>query len=157
MIIQINPEIVSYDKSIQGLCRREYYGHKKGCPNYGVKQGCPPGVPLINEVLDFEKDLFLIYTEFDVEAHAQRMWQMHPNWTERQAYNCRYWQPGARKSHRQEEAKAVQECLLTKIVDGPEAHGVDVIALFDNIGMALEWPPRKITRLVSLGGHAIEQ
>ena len=124
MIIRIKPEAVEYSRSIQGLCTRPYYAHSKGCPNYRKKNGCPPNQPLIDKVLDFNKDLFLIYTEFNIRKHAKRMRKMHPEWTERQIYNCRLWQPTARKMQRQEEERARKEHNLTDIIGSPEAHGV---------------------------------
>ncbi len=155
MIVQISPDIILYGKSIQGLCRHAYYQHPNGCPNYNVKQACPPNQPLIDRVFDFDRELYLVYTEFDIGAHAQRMLQMHPDWTARQAYNCRLWQPRARKIQRLEEAMLLEECFLTKIENSPEAHGVNVTDLFSKLGIELEWPPRSITRLVSLAGYSL--
>lgn len=152
MITKISPLLISYKKGIQSLCRNHYPNHPKGCPNYGKKDGCPPNQPLISEVLNLRKGVYLIYTEFDVGKHARRMQKMHPDWSKRQVYCCLYWQPTARKIQREEETKAKEEYGLGKIVDSPEAHGVNLSLLMKNIGVELEWPPRKITRLISLGG-----
>ena len=153
MIIQIKPENIQYNKKMQGLCTAIYYNHPKGCPNYGEKEGCPPNQPLINDILNFKKNIYLIYTEFEIGKHARKMKQLHPDWSERQTYNCRLWQPKARKAHRQEVNRAKEEYNLIKIVCSPEAHGVNLTDLFKSIGVKLEWPPRKITRLASLGGY----
>jgi len=153
MIIKINPEIIKYNKKIQTLCVNKYPQHPKGCPNYGKKQGCPPNTPLINNILNFDKPVYLIYTEFNIGEHAQKLKQKHPDWSERQIYCCLYWQPKARKFQRQEEERAKKEYNLEKITNSPEAHGINVGLLMKKIGINLEWPPRKITRLVSLGGY----
>lgn len=156
MILKISYKLIGYDKDIQKLCCRPYYQHPRGCPNYAKKEGCPPK-PLINEVLDFKKPLYLIYTEFNVGAFARKMQRLHPNWTKKQVYNCRYWQPKARKIQRYEEGKAEALCSLTKIVKSPEAHGVNVDSLFKKLDRPLEWPPKKITRIVSLGGFSYKR
>ena len=155
MIVKIDPEIIPYSKEVQNLCAVKYYKHPNGCPNYGKRDSCPPNQPLINEVLDFEKDVYLIYIEFDVGNFAKRMWDRHPNWTERQAYNPRLWQPRARKYLREEEQKAREEYNLEIIDKSPEARGVNLNLLFKRIGVELEWPPRKITRVASLGGFEL--
>ena len=160
MIVQIDPKYIPYKRKIQYLCRLPYYGHSRGCINFGKKKGCPPGQPLIDKVLVFEKDVYLIYTVFEVGKFAQRMETLHPEWKDypRQQYNPRRWQPKARKIHRAEEKKAVEEFGLTKIVNSPEAHGVNVTGLMKHIGIKLEWkwPPEKKSStvyLVSLGGY----
>lgn len=154
MIFKLNSKIIPYSKEIQKLCRNPYYQHPMGCPNYDKKESCPPNQPLIDMVLDFSKPLYIIYTEFDIGEHAEKMLEKHQEWSERQAYCCLYWQPKAKKIQRIEETKAVKEYGVTKIVNSPEAYGVDVTGLMENIGVILEWPPRKITRLVSLGGYS---
>lgn len=154
MIIQIDPRIIPYGEHVQNYCKRRSERFPKGCPNYNKKETCPPNQPLIDEVLNFSKPIYIIYTEFDIGDFAKKMWKKHPEWTERQAYNCRYWQPRARKFQKKEEVKAVNELGLTKVVDSPEAHGVHLDFLMRKIGIELEWPPRKITRLVSLSGYS---
>ncbi len=152
MIARINPKIIEYNEKFQCFCRKPYYNHPAGCPNYAKKQGCPPDQPLIDRVLNFKKPVFVICTSFDIGNHAKRMKKMHPGWNERQAYCCLYWQPKARKAQRDEEKKAVEQHKIEKIIRSPEAHGVNITSLMKNLKISLEWPPRKITRIVSLGG-----
>ncbi|MBU3941881.1 MAG: hypothetical protein KKF74_03135 [Nanoarchaeota archaeon] len=170
MIEKIEPEIILYDSKIQDLCKNEYYKHPNGCPNLGKKEGCPPNQPMINRFLNFEKDLYIIYTQFNVGEFAERMRLKHPEWSEhpRQWYNPRIWQPQARKLHHTEQAKATKENNLTKIVSSPEAHSVNVTELMKNLGITLkwEWPPEHIVEnqkylnnivyLVSFGGHGLD-
>ena len=163
MIKKIDPKIIVYDTEIQCLCARPYYKHPSGCPNYNKKDGCPPNQPPIDRVLDFKKEVYIIYTEFKVGEFAERMRLNHPKWSEhpRQWYNPRLWQSHTRKLQGIEEANAMKENSLTKIVRSPEAHGVNVTELMKNIEIFLKWgwPPEHIEHLnntvyiVSLGGH----
>ena len=169
MIEKIEPELIPYNEEIQDLCTNKYYKHSNGCPNYGIKDGCPPNQPLIDRVLNFEKDLYIIYTQFNVGEFAERMRINHLGWSKhpRQWYNPRIWQPQARTLHRADQAEATEEHNLTKIVSSPEAHGVNVTKLMKNIEITLKWgwPPKHIVEnqeylnnvvyLVSLGGYEL--
>jgi len=155
MIIELEPKIITFDKKIQRLCCHPYHNHPRGCPNFGKKIGCPPNQLLINEVLDFNKKIYLIYTEFNLVKHARKMRRLYPYWSEYQIYCVLYWQSKARVFQRQEEKIALQKYGFDYIAC-PEACGVNVTELMKRIGIILEWPPRKITRLVSLGGWKIK-
>ena len=153
MIELIKPEWIKFNSSIQGLCSRPYYKHGKGCPNYG-KPDCPPNLPLINEVLDFNNEIFVIYTEFNVGAFAQRMKLSHPDWSLRQLYNPRLWQPTARKNQRFEEQKA-KKLGIEFIVNNAEGNGVNYTSLMKHVGIELQWkwpPDQDLTYRISIGG-----
>lgn len=77
MIEKINPKIIPYDNAIRSLCRLPYKGHAKGCQNFGCRETCPPKLPLVNEVFDFSKDIYIIYTEFKVGEFAEKMKLKH--------------------------------------------------------------------------------
>ena len=160
MIKKISPEIIETNKKIQGLCCLPYYGHKNGCPNYGKKKTCPPNLPLLDEIFDFEKELYIIYTTFPIGEFAERMKLLHPEWEKfpREMYNPRRWQGTARKQHK-EECNLFLENYSDKIyTNSPEAYGVNVTQLMKNIGVELQWnwPPEhkleNITYLISLAG-----
>jgi len=151
MIVRINPKDLSY-LDAEKFCCLPYPSHPKGCPNYGKKIGCPPDIFSLKEILDLNQNIYLIYTEFNIGEHAERMRELHPKWTDRQVYCCLYWQPKARKMQKQEEEKSKKEKGINLVLTSPEAMGVNLISLMNKIGVRLEWPPRKITRLVSLGG-----
>ncbi len=153
MIIKINPKEIPIIKNPDKLCCNPYPNHSRGCPNYNKKAGCPPNVFPLNKTLNLDKDVYLIYTDFNIGKHAERMKKMHPDWSERQIYCCLYWQPKARKSHMEEVEKYKKEKKIDKILNSPEAMGINVSLLMKKAGIELEWPPRKITRLVSLGGY----
>lgn len=158
MIIKIDPASLEIDKKFQGLCRKPYHGHPKGCPNYGKKEACPPGQPLIGEILDLNENVFLIYTLHNIGYFAEKMMERHPEWNSRQCYNPRYWQGTARKFHKAEREKALQVEGIERII-WPENHGVNVSKLMEDIGIDLnwEWPPEhnleNSSYIVSLGGR----
>lgn len=79
MITEINSSKVPYDFLLQGLCRSPYHKHSAGCPNYDLKQGCPPK-ELIDKVLDFNKSIYVVSTEFPIGEFAERMRLMHSEW-----------------------------------------------------------------------------
>jgi len=38
-----NAQLVTHDLDVvSNLCTQPYYNHKKGCPNFGVRDDCPP-------------------------------------------------------------------------------------------------------------------
>ena len=76
MIIQIDPMTIPYDTLIQGLCKTPFYGHSKGCPNHGKKEGCPPQ-KMIDSVFDMEKEMYIIATEYPLGEFAERMRKEH--------------------------------------------------------------------------------
>lgn len=152
MIVQIDPKVIVYNEYIQTLCYKKYKGHSHGCPNYGKKQGCPPNQPLINKILDFNKPIFIIYIDFNLEDWVKKIRRKHSDWSYAQCANPRYWQPRARKFLREEERKAIKMNGLTQVV-WPESYGVNVDELMKSIDINLEWPPKNITRLIRLGGH----
>lgn len=151
-IIKINPTIIKFSPKIQNLCLQTSKSFPKGCPNYAKKSGCPPQ-PLINEIFDFQEPMYLIYTDFDIKKVAKRMRTKHHDWTIKQCHNPRYWQGTARKQHKLELEKFLQQYPEATINKNPEAHGVNVNNLMNKIGINLEWPPRKLSRIISLGGY----
>jgi hypothetical protein len=163
MIERIDPSKIVYDKKFQGLCKAPFHGHPNGCPNYGKKEGCPPGIPLLDSVFDFNSEMFAIYTAFPVGEFADRMRLGHPKWSEhsRQWYNPRLWQGTARKEHRLEIENFMAQYSDFEIDRTPEGHGVNVTELMKNFGVELnwQWPPEhnleNKTYIVSLAGRRL--
>jgi hypothetical protein len=155
---------VHYNEQIQALCRTPYRGHPRGCPNCEKKRGCPPGAPLIDQVLDLGRgSLFALVTEYNVGEFAERMLKSHPEWKNKmgECYNIIRWQGNERKVHREESRKFLlaHEGLVAD--ENPEGHGVNVTRLLAGAGIALSWaspwPPghdikNKVHR-VSLAGY----
>ena len=136
----------------RGLCLHPYPGHTKGCPNWNRRPTCPPKAPLLDTVLDLGKPVHCIYNRFDLGSHVTRMKAKHPDWSDRQARCCLYWQRKARSELRQSVEDFLenhQGCIALYV---PEACGVDVTATMASIGIQLQWPPISVAYQVALAG-----
>lgn len=141
---------------VRHLCRRPYPGHKKGCPNYGKRDTCPPNAPLLSHFFDVMKPIYAVWVTFDLGAHVKRMRAKQPEWSYRQLSCCLYWQGTARKALKQEiNELGIQFGNPNFEVVGsliPEAMGVDVTATMRRIGIVLEWPPLKTVYKIAFVG-----
>lgn len=129
------------NRAVRGLCTRPYPNHRKGCPNYDKKEGCPPGAPLFDATC--KPEVIVVWNVFDFSAHVARMREAHPDWSQRQVECCLYWQGTARKHLRHEVKLALREHPGATVVMCPEAMGVDVTATMRSLGVDLEWPPER--------------
>lgn len=150
MIVQINKKNLEISESYQCMCLIKSNSFRQGCPNYGKKLGCPPR-SLFNEGYSLDEPIYLIATDFDLTKGTQRIRENHPKWTEKAVYNPRYWQPTAKKLHEKEIQQFLEEHKGYAIERSPEGAGINVDRLCRLEGIELEWPPRKITRIVSIG------
>ena len=148
MFAQINPGQVIVDRKFQGLCCSPFYGHPRGCPNFGKKEGCPPQKFLENELLDFSRELFVVYTRFNLSHFAEKMWEKHPDWRAhpRQLCNPRQWQPHTRMLHRQDKAEFLELYPSMHVDSSPEARGVNLTQVMNSVGIELDWnwPPKSV-------------
>lgn len=148
--IRVQPVI---DYSVRALCVKPYPLHPKGCPNLGKCERCPPHAPLYDQVYDLSQPVYAVVNEFDLAGHVERMKAKNPTWTDRQLYCVLYWQNTARK---QLEVKI--ESLCCGILSSysaertPEAMGVNITETLANVGIVLEWPPKRVARHVALLG-----
>ncbi len=129
------------------MCRCAYPKHPKGCPNLGKKKTCSPGQSLIDEIINFKKPIYMIYTEFRLGEFAEQIKQKTQTLTTiPQFYNLRYWQPVARKEQRNEETGAMEKYGLEIITNSPEAHGVNLSKIMKTLGVDLKWgwPPKNM-------------
>lgn len=141
----------------RSLCVTAYPGHPRGCPNYDKKAGCPPNTIHITNTLDLEADVYAIWNAFDVGAHAARLLQAHPKWSDRQLYCYLYWQGTARRQLRDKIESFLRDHPDLHIITCPEAHSVNVTKTMAQAGIALEWPPRRISYQVVLAGTQDQQ
>jgi len=150
-IVQVNP-IVDY--AMRGLCRKPYYNHSKGCPNFRKRSDCPPFAPLFDKYIDMSKPIYVIYNIFDFKSHIEKMKLKHPEWSEHQLKCVLYWQNSARKQLRLKCEKFLKEYegLDYEIITCPEAMGVNLTATMQNIGIILEWPPVNIAYQIAIAG-----
>jgi predicted metal-binding protein len=152
MIIQVMPII---DNSVRGLCCKPYPGHKKGCPNFSKKNGCPPSAKLFDSVYDLSQPVFAIINKFDFAGHVSRMYKLHPEWSQRQLECCLYWQPKARNQLLQHIKYFLSNHPGYRVETCPEAMGVDVTNTLTTSGFLLEWPPKEWACQVALAGKVI--
>lgn len=139
------------DLNIRSLCIEPYPNHPKGCPNYGQRDICPPKSKCLHEVLDMGRGILAVWARFDLGTHVKKMRKAHLHWSYRQLSCCLYWQGTVRKALRP-YAAAAAESYEALLVTCPEAMGVNVTATMKNIGIELEWPPKKFTRMIYLIG-----
>ncbi len=143
-------------RDVRQACRRKYWGHRDGCPNWNTRGTCPPKAPLLWDVLDVERPVVAIWNCFDLAAHVARQRVKHPDWQARQLKNLRHWQPTARKALKEEVARVLQGLDLPLVVCGtPEACGVNLTATMASIGIELEWPPVSKAYQIVLAGFPV--
>jgi len=146
-----NIHTIWIDEKFQEMCKTPYWGHPRGCPNYGKRKTCPPQQKMFFDV--FDKDFYLIYTKFDLRSHIEKMKQRHPKWTNRQLKCCLYWQGTARKNLKNEIKRFKQIFPNHFVTICPEAMGVNVTDLMKkNAGIDLQWPIETVTYQVAIGG-----
>lgn len=138
--------------SSRDLCRLEYPNHPNGCPNYGKKISCPPIASHLYMLIN-SSPIYIIWNVFLFGQHVQRMKLRHPEWSERQARCCLYWQGTARKQLRIEINNFLSVHHNMYVVQCPEASGVNVTETMANINKFLEWPPETIAYQVVLAGR----
>jgi hypothetical protein len=151
---KVNPVV---EGSVRDLCMRPYPGHKKGCPNFGKKTGCPPTCPYIDEILDLKQDVWAIWSTFDLGSHVSRMRELHPGWSDRQLVCCLYWQPKARIVLRGVIRDFLVEHPGLVVVQTPEAAGVQLTTTMEQVGEVLEWPPVTKTYQIVLAGSSVSE
>jgi hypothetical protein len=146
---------------IQALCGLASEHYPKGCPNYNnpKRPECCEPRPKIGELLDLNKDVYVIYTEFRVGKFAERMKRKHRDWSLRRQYNPRPWQPKIKKFQEALENIAIEKGLV--IDNCPEGHGVELTPVMKSIGVQLywDWPPKSYdstTFRISLGGQKLK-
>ena len=138
-----------FDASVRKLCTRPYARHPRGCPNFAKCSRCPPKVGLLTDVYDLSRGSWVIWTEFDLGAHVQKMREKHPNWSAAQLECCLYWQGIARKKLALEIGKFRVLYPACTVTTTPEAMGLNVTETMSRCGIVLEWPPVNTTVLVA--------
>ena len=153
MYVRINPV---FDPSVRSVCTKPYPLHKKGCPNWGKKKGCPPSAPLLPDAFDLTGPCYLIINEFPIGEHVAKMRALHPDWSQRQLECCLYWQGTARKQLKA-EIKTFLEAHpgnIYRVETCPEAMGLNVTATMHQAGLKIEWPPVNVARQIAFAALA---
>jgi len=141
---------------VQDYCKLPYPNHPEGCPMYGTRNSCPPQAPLIDEILDLEQPVYAAILEFDLKGHVENLRIYHPDWSETQLRNSRYWQNKARKNLREgiESAKINTSHLRNLLVlYRSEANGVHLVSTLRKVGVKINFPPKDIVHLVAIMGN----
>ena len=134
-IIEIN-RLVTTDRQ-EDWCKRSYPLHPEGCPKVG-KLGCPPTVEHITKVMDMDRPMYFVHSEFDLAAHVEKMRRRLPHWSERQLRSVLYWQGTSRKQMKERAAIAQWELGTEMVLSCPEAYGVNVYVTARLHGLKME-------------------
>lgn len=121
-----------------GWCKLPYPGHSKGCPNYYKSAKCPPKAPHLADFIDLSKPLYLVWSEFDLKRHVEKMKRKHPGWSDRQCRCVLYWQSQSRKQLKERTQIAAGILKTNRTTTCPEAMGVNVFATARVSGLLLE-------------------
>jgi len=141
-------EVVCQPRIIRPLCAAAFYKHSKGCPNLGIKAGCPPRASLFTGV--FEPEVYVVAVKFDLAEYVAKKRLEHSNWTQRALENPRHWQGHVRSILREACETRCRVYPDYVSVTNAEAMGVNLTDTLRNVGIILEWPPRKAVYQVSL-------
>ncbi len=152
MIIEATGSLVINMKA-RDWCLLPYPGHPKGCPNYGKKAICPPLIKTIDRVFDLRGPYWFVIEKFDLAAHAERMKEKNPEWSDRQCRCVLYWQGGVKKRLRERTKFEMVGRLGTISTDCPEAMGVNVILTLRRLGIPIKTKPDQIVYKVALIGY----
>lgn len=134
-------------------CRLPYPGHKKGCPMFNKKPTCPPKIGHVGRNFDLSGPLYLVHSEFDLNADIERRRKNWPDATERQLRCVLYWQETSRDQMRQRAKLAVYNLNLNQVSFCPEGMMVNVFATARLSGLQLDKTRHlKICRHVALIG-----
>jgi len=149
VIMPLNDIVI--DLRSREWCKLSYPNHPKGCPNYGKRETCPPLASLFHEIV--ESPFHFIGVKFNLGEWVKRMKRKHPEWSDRQARCCLYWQGKVRKKLRE-----VCKCLAKEediIVYKPEAMGVHVFETCRKIGIKLKRNPRNEVWKIAIIGKKV--
>lgn len=136
------------------LCTLPYPNHLKGCPNFNKRSNCPTKCLDFKKTVDVDKEMLLVGVRYDFGGHIKKMRTAHPDWTDRQLECCLYWQGKVRKHLRIWADKNIKNGM--EIYDTPEAMGVNVTGTMRNLGLKIEWPPKKYVWKVAVLGYPIK-
>ncbi len=143
------PTRVICSQAIRELCRRPYLRHPFGCPNYGKRKNCPPRAGFFLEF--FEEQVYVAAIRFNFEDYLAMRRQEHPKWTEKAIRNPRHWQGHVKSELKKFIAEELKNGHRDSIVIfDPEAMGVNVTQTCREVGLKLEWPPKKFVFQVAL-------
>lgn len=139
---------VVYDKRARDgtWCCLPYPNHPKGCPNFPKCMKDRPDFKTLPN-----KKWIAVLEKFDLKAHAERMKEKHPKWSERQARCVLYWQNSLRKRLREKAMKLYYPLRGDIFLDIPEANGINVFATMAKHGIYLRTDPDLVYKIMLVG------
>jgi len=140
---------VVIDLRARNWCKLPYPDHPKGCPNYNKRESCPPLVALFEDKI--EPPYILVGVKFNLDKWVKRMKEKHPEWSDRQARCCLYWQGKVRKILRKTCENICREDEL--IIYNPEGMGVHVFETCRRLGIKLKRNPRDMIWKIAIIGR----
>lgn len=144
------PTTAVYEKKVTGYCRYPYPGHPQGCPNWNIKEGCPPRAPFFPEI--YEDQVWVTAVGMNLTRYFELKKRLHPGWTQKALANSRHWQGHLRAIlKRESETKSISEGLV--VINNPEALGVNVFATCKKLDLFLERQPQYWVWKVDLLGR----
>jgi hypothetical protein len=153
--VTFKPNNLVIDMRAREWCKLPYLGHPKGCPNYGKRNSCPPLAPLIHSFIDISRDMTIVIVEFNLQQQISYMLKLHPEWSDRQARCCLYWQGRVRRELHQAMSRIIESTAGLKGTDSPEAMGVQVIRTVKGLGFPISPQPKERVYKVGLIGYAV--
>lgn len=133
---------------VRDWCKLPYPNHPHGCPNYGQNKhrlidGCPPYSCYVTEKFDVDRPLYIVFSEFDLQAYVYRKKLQHPNRTDKQVRCVLYWQGISKAQLRRRFDYAVSILKTDAFAFAPESLGVNVYVTCLKSGLKLE-PIKKL-------------
>ena len=134
-----NVDLVMHDmKTVNQLCTQQYYKHKKGCPNFNKKDGCPPKISHISQEYDISS-IHLLYVKFPFLDYVSARGEIHTDWNLRQLANQRHWQNHLRSTLDMYWGSIREEYPYYKKIQNPEGQGVNVEETLKQYDIYLDW------------------
>lgn len=143
--------------SPRSFCIKPYKNHKKGCPNYGLKEGCPPNVPMFDKVYDINKPIYLGINEYNLIEHERKMKEKHPEWTKEALRNSRHYQPIMEAINFRAVKEWIKDYPDLVVTNYIESMGIDLVKTLKNHNIELLFGDKMdITRRIILMGSLLE-
>ncbi|MHA1642197.1 MAG: DUF2284 domain-containing protein [Promethearchaeota archaeon] len=130
--IEIKYKDLIFDKKVQTMCVSD----KFKCPNYGHSWACPPEAPFMRDKLQHYDKFYLIYHEFDLKDHVDKIKREKPNWTEEKIISYFY---------RKEIMRDLMEEEIFKFINNIESNNDNVFILWDGHCRLCEKEGKKCT------------
>ena len=145
-------EVVYESKARDGTwCTLPYPGHPHGCKNFPQ---CPLKYPDFKELqAQGYNDWSAVMIEFDRQQFGIMMRSKHPKLSKAQSECLLYWQPEVRRKLREKAYSYANKFNGDKVLEIPEACGINVIVTMIKAGVKMEVKDPKIVRKVMFIGR----